>query len=202
MRHSHQTRDTVRRGSESLSVPIATALVCFTVVRVPTGTPSRGWDVAVYVFAINQPSLPTPFYSVLVSISVFMVLSTVFHSINSPNNSPLSHSVLRVLILPYWSFYLYTFFMKVSLSPDIILCGSLGLKHRLTNYLPVVGQLLRVARGFWWKYPRLYGQVLSMFLSFSTHTVICSIPKPHGCHCGRCCYCSHLDFQYDLAVSV
>ena len=29
-------------------------------------------DVAVYVFVINQPSLPTPFYSVPVPISVFM----------------------------------------------------------------------------------------------------------------------------------
>ena len=40
---------------------------------------------------INQPSLPTPFNSVLVSVSVFMTLSTVFHSINSPDNSQLSY---------------------------------------------------------------------------------------------------------------
>ena len=46
---------------------------------VPAGSPSRGGDVAVYVFCINQPSLLTPFYSVLVSVSVFMALSTVFH---------------------------------------------------------------------------------------------------------------------------
>ena len=39
---------------------------------------------------INQPSLPTPFYSVLASIPVFMAFSTVFHSINSPNNCPFS----------------------------------------------------------------------------------------------------------------
>ena len=48
---------------------------------------------------INQPSLPTPFYSVPVSVSDFMAISTVFHSINSPNNSPFSHSVLLVLSL-------------------------------------------------------------------------------------------------------
>ena len=71
------------------------------------GSPSRGGDVAVYVFDINQPSLPTPYYSVLVSVSVFMALSTVFHSINSPDNSPLSNSVLSVLIPSYWSFQLY-----------------------------------------------------------------------------------------------
>ena len=59
------------------------------------------------VSALNQLSLPTPFYFVLVSVSVFMALSTVFHARNSPNNSPFSHSVLPVLSLPYWSFQLY-----------------------------------------------------------------------------------------------
>ena len=74
---------------------------------VPAGSPSRGGDVAVNVFDINQPSLPTPFHSVLVSVSVFMALSTVFHSINSPDNSPLSHLVLPVLFPPYWFFQVY-----------------------------------------------------------------------------------------------
>ena len=87
---------------------------------------SRGGDVKVYVFDINQPSLPTPFYFVLVSVSVFMALSTVFHSINSPNNSPLSHSVLLVLFLLFLLLVIFPttyLFTKVSLSPDIILCG-------------------------------------------------------------------------------
>ena len=48
---------------------------------------------------INQPGLPTPLHSVPVSISVLKALSTVFHSMNSPDNAPLSHSVLPVLIL-------------------------------------------------------------------------------------------------------
>ena len=76
-------------------------------LTVPAGSPSRGGDVAVYVFNISQPSLPAPFYSVLVTVSVFMALSTVFLSINSPYNSPLSHSVLPVSFLPYSSFRLY-----------------------------------------------------------------------------------------------
>ena len=71
-------------------------------MQVPAGSPSRGGDVAVYVFDIKQPSLSTPFYSLLVYVSVFMALSTVFHSINSPDNSPLSHSVLPVLFLSLW----------------------------------------------------------------------------------------------------
>ena len=87
-----------------------------------TGSPSCGGDVTVYVYDKSQQSLPTPFYSVLVSVFVFMALSTVFHSIHSPDNSPFSHSVLPVLSLcliasfnyislheslPYWSFQLY-----------------------------------------------------------------------------------------------
>ena len=68
------------------------------ILSVPTGSPSPGGDVVVYVKDINQPSLPTPFYNVLVSISVFMALSTVFDSINSPDNSPLSNSVLLILL--------------------------------------------------------------------------------------------------------
>ena len=56
---------------------------------------------------VNQPSLPTPVYSVPVSISIFLALSTVFHSLNSLDNSPLSHIVFAVLILPCWSFRLY-----------------------------------------------------------------------------------------------
>ena len=74
---------------------------------VPAGSPSRGGNVAAYVLDINQPSLPTPFYSLLLSVSVFKALSTAFHSINFPDDSPLSHSFLPVLILPYWSFQLY-----------------------------------------------------------------------------------------------
>ena len=79
---------------------------------VPACSPSGGGDVTVHVCDINQPSLPTPLYSILVSISVFMAFSTVFHSINSPENSPFSHSVLQVLSLPYWSYQLYVSLWK------------------------------------------------------------------------------------------
>ena len=44
----------------------------------PAGTPSHGGDVVVYVFDINQLSLPAPFYSILMSIPASMALSTVF----------------------------------------------------------------------------------------------------------------------------
>ena len=86
---------------------VKTVTVIFVISAVPAGSPSHGGNVMVYVLDINQPSLPTLFYFVLVSVSVFMAFSTVIHSINSPNNSPLSHSVLRVLFLPYWSLQLF-----------------------------------------------------------------------------------------------
>ena len=82
---------------------------------------------------INQPSLPTPFCSVLVSISVFTTISTVFRSINSPDNSPLSHSFLPVLNLALLALCTKYFCMKVSFSRDIIPSGWLGSKHQLTN---------------------------------------------------------------------
>ena len=73
-------------------------------------------------FDINQLSLPTLFYSIHVSVSIFMALSTVFHSINPPDNSLLSHSILSLLFLPYWPCQLYIL-MKVFSCPDIIFCG-------------------------------------------------------------------------------
>ena len=72
----------------------------------PHGLTFTWWDDAVYVFDKNQPSLPTHFHSALVSVFVFMALSTVFHSINS-HDSSLSHSALPISFLPYWSFQQY-----------------------------------------------------------------------------------------------
>ena len=55
-------------------------LIQSSVLVVPAGSPSRGGDAAVDVFDTNQPSLPTPFYSVLESISVFMSFQLYFIS--------------------------------------------------------------------------------------------------------------------------
>ena len=73
----------------------------FAYMDVPADSPSRGGDVAVYVFDISQRSFSTSFYSVLVSFSVFMALSAVFHCVHSINKSLLSHSVLLVSFLPF-----------------------------------------------------------------------------------------------------
>ena len=90
---------------------------------VPAGSPSLGGDVTVYVCDTNQPSLPIPFYSGLVSVSVFMALSTVFHSINSPDTSFFSHSVLSVFISALLVLLTMYLFEKASFSPDIIPSG-------------------------------------------------------------------------------
>ena len=86
---------------------------------------------------VNHLSLPTPFYSVLVSISVLMALSTVFHSIISPDNSPFCDCSCCLIsaLLALSTVYL---FMKVSFSPDIFPSGWLGSEHQLTNQLILV----------------------------------------------------------------
>ena len=80
--------------------------------------------IIIVIVVVVQPSLPTPFYSVLVSVPVFMAHSAVFlfffHSINFPDNSLFSHSALPVLVLPYWFFQLY-------------ISGRLGSTHQLPN---------------------------------------------------------------------
>ena len=47
-------------------------------IVIPTGSSSRGGDVAVHVFDITQPSLPTPFYSVLLPVSVLWPIQLYF----------------------------------------------------------------------------------------------------------------------------
>ena len=106
----------------------------------PRARPSRGRNVVVYVKDTGRHKPAELAYSFLFCSCVYfclygpskcisfhkfsLALSNVFHSIHSPDNSPLSHSVLPVVSLPYWSFLLYiSLFMKVSLCPDIILCG-------------------------------------------------------------------------------
>ena len=73
------------------------------------------------VLDINQLSLSTIFILFLclfLSVSVSMAFPTVFHSINSPDKSPLSHSGLLVLFCLIGPFNHIS--MKAFQSPDII----------------------------------------------------------------------------------
>ena len=80
-------------------------------------------NVVAYVKDINRLSLPTPFYSVLVS--VFTAHSTVFHFIHSPDNSLLPHSVLSVLILPFNYVSLYESLFQPSCMANLRVLPSL-----------------------------------------------------------------------------
>ena len=55
------------------------SISCAFEMKVPVGSPSPGGDVVVCVKDISQPSLPIPFDSVLVSISIFMEIQ--LHSV-------------------------------------------------------------------------------------------------------------------------
>ena len=91
-------------------------------------------DVVVYVKDINQPSVPASF-SVCPAVSVsclygpFICIS--FHKFSRQLSAfSLCSSGLNSALLVLSTTYLFT---KVSLSPSVIFCGWLGLKHQLIN---------------------------------------------------------------------
>ena len=97
---SRDFHNAVRHGWVLLTVPCS-GPYCLHLLR-PRGLTFTWWACC-SLCQRHKPTEFTPsffFNSICVSVSVFMTLSTVFHSINSPANSPLSHSVLSVLILP------------------------------------------------------------------------------------------------------
>ena len=113
--------------------------MCITLLNVLlefTGLPTRGGEVVVYVNKdINQPELANS----------FLVCSCVCFCLYGPFNSISFHKFSRQLcafslcsfglnsaLLALSTIYLFT---KDSLSPDVILCGLLGLKHQLINQI-------------------------------------------------------------------
>ena len=81
-------------------------------------------DITVYVPDKNQPSVPPP----------FLFCSCVCFCLYSPFNcisfSKFSRQLSAFLLCSSGQLYIS---VKVSLSPDIILCGWRGFKHDLTN---------------------------------------------------------------------
>ena len=92
----------------------------FIFMTVPVGSPSRGGNVTVYIYDINQLSLLTPFYSVLVSISVYGPFNCIsFHKFSRQHSAfSLFSPGLISAILVLSTIYL---FIKVSFSLRIIL---------------------------------------------------------------------------------
>ena len=106
-----------------------------TTITSPTGSPSRGGDVTVYVLDINQPSSPTPFF--LFCSCVCFCLYGPFNCISFHKFSQqlfafsICSSGLISALLVLSTIYLC---MKVFPSPDIILRGWLGSKRQLASY--------------------------------------------------------------------
>ena len=89
---------------------------------VPATSPSRGEDVTVDYLNINQQSLPTLFILFLCLFLLYGPFNCIlFHKFSQQLPAfPLCSSCLISALLVLSTIY---FFMKVSLSPDIILCG-------------------------------------------------------------------------------
>ena len=100
--------------------------LCLLLLFVPAGLTSRGGAVVVYIFDITQASLPTPFSSVLVYFCLQGPFDCTSFQKFSRQLSHCSSNLISALLVLSTTLYL---FMKVSFSPDIILCGCLGLKH-------------------------------------------------------------------------
>ena len=76
---------------------------------VPTGSPSRGGDVTVYVPDINQPSLLTPFlFCSCVCLCLYVPFNCISFLIFFRQLSAFSPCSSN-LVLPYWSFELWQF---------------------------------------------------------------------------------------------
>ena len=88
----------------------------------PRGLTFTWWGCCGLCFLHKPSELAHFVYFVLMSVSVFMALSTVLYSINSPDNSQFSYSVLPILFLTFSALSAIYLFMKVSLSPDVIPC--------------------------------------------------------------------------------
>ena len=79
----------------------------FSVSPSPRGLTFTWWGCCGLYFWRNPTELVHSFLSCSCVCFCFYGPPAIFLFINSPGNSPLSHSVLPVLFLPYWSFQLY-----------------------------------------------------------------------------------------------
>ena len=97
------------RSIEGLRIWTHLELNCLTCTLVPAGSSPRGGDVVVCVFWQKPSELGHSFLfcSCVYFFNFFIALSTVFHSINSPDNSQLPYSVLPVLIQPFFGPFSY-----------------------------------------------------------------------------------------------
>ena len=130
-------RKALRAGKQTLlanSVFVWLSTCRFSISRL-CGLTFTWWECCGLCFWLKPTELAHSFFFLCSCVCFCLYgLSTVFPSTDSPDNSPLSHSILPVLFLCLIDPCNYICLcMKASSSPDIILCGWLGLKHQLTN---------------------------------------------------------------------
>ena len=110
-------------GIFSNRLVISPLILCFIV---PTGSPSHSGDVTAYVrhkpteLAYSFLFCSCVYFSVygpFTCIIVLLLVLLLFHSMNSPDNSPFSDSGLISALMVLSTIYLL---MKVSFSPDMI----------------------------------------------------------------------------------
>ena len=112
--------------------PEAIILVFISICNVPAGSPSRGGDVTAYVLINRACPLFILLLCLFLSLWPFDFCIS-FHKFSQQLSTfSLYSSGLISALLVLSTIYL---FLKASLSPDVILCGWLGLKHRLTHWL-------------------------------------------------------------------
>ena len=110
---------------------------CFSYITwVPKGSPSRGGDVAVYVFDIKtNRAWPLPF-SFILFLCLFLSLWP-FQLYFIPKILPTTLRFLTLFFQLISALLILSgiyIFMKVSLSLDIFLCGWLGFKYQLSAW--------------------------------------------------------------------
>ena len=130
--------DEIDSGSRSRRYPQDWLHGCVWDVSAPVDTSLRGLTVSWWGFygLCHKHKLTKLAHSFLFCSCVCFCLYGPFHSISFHKFSrtlfafSLCSSGLISALLVLSTIHL---FMKVSLSPDVILCGWLGLKHQLTN---------------------------------------------------------------------
>ena len=101
---------------------------------VPAGSPSHGEDVAVKPTELAHHSFFILFLCLFLSLCSFNCVSFYKFSRQLSNFSFCSSGLISAFLV-LSTIYLC---MNVSFSPDIILCGCLGLRHHLTDLLFLV----------------------------------------------------------------
>ena len=125
--------------------------------RVPAGSPSRRGDVTVDVWHTPAELALSFLFCTCVNFCLYGPFNCIsFHKFSRQLSvfSLCSFGLISALLV----LSIINLFMKVSLSPDNIICGWLGLKHQLSNHLALKskGRSLNHNTRIHFKYGNMY----------------------------------------------